>query len=58
MEAATPCRVAARASPPKFANLGNANAAKIPKITITMINSIKVKPLCCLFMVQLLFTFS
>lgn len=30
------------------ANFGNAVAAKIPKITMTMISSINVKPVCFL----------
>lgn len=48
---ARPFRAATRASFPKSANRGNANAARIPSTTITMISSIRVKPLCCLFIV-------
>lgn len=35
-------------------NFGNATAAKIPRITITTTNSIKVKPACTLRITQLL----
>jgi hypothetical protein len=38
--------LAMRASPPRSAKRGNAVAAKIPKITMTTINSINVKPDC------------
>ena len=31
----------------KSANFGIAKADRIPRITITIINSIKVKPFCC-----------
>jgi len=43
---ATPLTAAASASEDKSTNFGNAVAAKIPRITITIINSISVKPAC------------
>lgn len=48
---AAPFMADSRASTLKLANRGNANAARIPSTTITMISSIRVKPLCCLFIV-------
>src|SRR5574343_718227 len=47
---ATPCTEAEAASVRKSTNLGNAVAAKIPRITITTISSISVKPFCTAFM--------
>jgi hypothetical protein len=40
----TPCAAARLALPDKFTNRGSAVAAKIPKMTMTITNSIKVKP--------------
>jgi len=44
MAPAIPSSVATLAELYKLANLGKATAARIPKITITTTNSIKVKP--------------
>src|SRR3990167_772954 len=51
-----PSVAALSASPLKSANRGNANADRIPRITITMISSIRVKPDCCLFIEFILTT--
>src|SRR5664279_831486 len=48
-----PLSEASRASLDRSENFGNAVAAKMPRITITTINSISVKP-CCFFIVALL----
>jgi hypothetical protein len=44
MAPATPCAAALPASVDKSINFGNAVAAKMPRITITTISSIRVKP--------------
>src|SRR6267143_501253 len=44
-----PSNAAARADPVRLANLGAATAARMPRIRITTISSIKVKPRVCLF---------
>lgn len=43
---ATPSTAACSASALMFTNLGNAVAARIPRITITTISSISVNPVC------------
>src|SRR6266567_915079 len=47
-EARRPFNAAIRACPVRFTNLGAATAARIPRIRITTISSIKVKPRVCL----------
>lgn len=48
---AVPSTAAFAASVFKSTNLGNATAAKMPKMTITITNSISVKPCCFCFIV-------
>ena len=48
------CSEAMRASPLRLANFGSAVAARIPRMTITTISSIRVKPLC-MFLLKLVF---
>src|SRR5436190_127341 len=54
MAADIPFNDATRADVERSENRGNAVAAKMPRITITSTSSIKVKPLCCFFMLVLL----
>jgi hypothetical protein len=53
---ATPATAAVSASPDRLMNLGNAVAARIPRITITTTSSIRVKP--CWVWVGFMFAFS
>src|SRR2546425_12384204 len=48
-EARRPFNAAIRACPVRLTNLGAATAARIPRIRITTISSISVKPRVCLF---------
>ena len=46
MEPSRALTEAARASEPRLTNLGKATAYNMPRITMTMTNSIRVKPDC------------
>ena len=50
-------RLAMRASPPRLANFGSAVAARMPRITITTISSISVKPPCAPLVLNLFIVF-